>query len=158
MLKIHLQAKEAELKEAREDKATSTAQMAALSRTKKKVKEAGKEKKAAQESKPFDMTRVVPDCVVAQMGLKPDFGQTVLTCYKPGDESNFPGAAYLHPKEADQAKRKHQEAQKGRRPDANGIAKEKTIMTEADRQHYEKMKKRAERFGVPLSVYWDGSR
>merc|ERR1712159_982425 len=157
MLKIHLQTKEAELQEVREDNATGTAQMAALSRTKKKVREAEKEKKAAQESRPFDMTRVVPDCVVEQMGLKPDFRQTVLTRYVPGDESEFPGAAYLHPKEAAQEKEKHQQVRESLSSDANDGAKEKE-KTRAERLEYEKMKRRAERFGVPLSFYWKGSR
>merc|ERR1711924_361111 len=105
---------------------------------------------------PVDMTRVVPDCVV-QQGLKPDFRQTVLTCYKPSDESEFPGAAYLHPKEAAQEKAKHQEF-KDSGATAGAVKDDKTAMTVAERAEYEKMKRRAERFGVPLSCYWNSSR
>jgi len=129
----------------------------ALSRTQKKVRAAAKKKQAEEKLKPVDLTRVVPDCVVEQMKLKPDFRQTVLTRYEPGDESTFPGAAYLHPKEADEEKRKHQEEQKGKASDANGKAKEKE-MTAAERSEYEKIKRRAERYGIPLSVYWSSRR
>jgi len=39
---------------------------------------------------------------------------------------------------------------------SDATEKEKTRMTRDERLHYEKMKKRAERFGVPLSAYWNG--
>lgn len=136
----------------------AVATQGALSKTQKRLRSAAnsKKKQADRKPKPVDMTRVVPDCVVEQMRLKPNFVQTVLTSYKPGDESDFPEAAYLHPKEAAQAKKDHQNIQETAKSDAT--VTEKTEMTKADRLEYEKMKKRAERFGVPLSCYWNGSR
>lgn len=137
----------------------ATATQGALSRTQKKVRAVAKQKQVEKSVEPVDLTRVVPDCVLEQMKLKPDFRQTVLTSYKPGDESEFPGAAYLHPKEAALEKAKHQNAQQQmvHEVKSDATAQEKTEMTAAERSEYEKIKKRAERFGVPLSVCW-GSR
>lgn len=104
-LREQLKTKESALKEARENNRAVTLASAPM-----KKKRSRSKKKPEKKVEPVDLTRVVPtDLQLPGVGgrVHPEFRQTVLSRYEPGDESTFPDAAYLFPKKAAQEKTKH---------------------------------------------------
>lgn len=104
-LQQQMATKESALDDAREK---NRAVALASAPTKKRSRSKKKPEKKVER---VDLTRVVPSVLqLPGVGgrVEPEYGQTVLSHYKPGDDVTFPGAAYLFPKQATQEKEKQQ--------------------------------------------------